>query len=219
MPSHTNYEKGNFTMNTPKSLIVGIGEASGVTYGIRMLQSLRSLGVKTHLILSTMAEVTLAHESDFKVADVHALADRVYRVDDLTAALSSGSFQSEGMIIAPCSVRCLADIANGTGSNLMTRAADVALKERRRLVLMFRETPLNLSHIRNMEQVTLMGGIIAPPVPAFYARPQSLDDVIDHSVGRVLDLFGLDSPSFTRWPPVKDRNKPTEAPSTEILFA
>ena len=186
-------------MKTPKSLIVGIGGASGVVYGVSVLKSLHSLGITTHLVLSKMAEVTLAHETHLKVDDVLAMADAVHRIDDLAAPLASGSFRCLGMIIAPCSVRCLAEISNGTGANLMTRAADVTLKERRRLVLMLRETPLSLSHIRNMEQVTLMGGIIAPPVPAFYTRPQQIDDLIAHSVGRVLDLFDLDTGSFQRW--------------------
>jgi 4-hydroxy-3-polyprenylbenzoate decarboxylase len=180
-------------------LIVGISGATGVRYGIRILQALRDLAIDSHLIMTRTAEITLAYESDMKVAHVHALADAVHRVDDLAAAPSSGSFRTMGMVVAPCSVRALAEVAAGTGNNLLTRAADVTLKERRRLVLMVRETPLHLGHIRNMAAVTEMGGIIAPPVPAFYSRPRGLDDVIDHTVGRVLDLFGLDSGLAGRW--------------------
>ncbi|MGC2856440.1 UbiX family flavin prenyltransferase [Novispirillum sp. DQ9] len=182
-----------------RRLIVGISGATGVVYGIRLLEALRDLGVESHLIMTRTAEVTLAYESDLKVADVHARADVVHRADDLAAAPASGSFRTMGMVVAPCSVRSLAEIAAGTGSTLITRAADVTMKERRRLVLMLRETPLHLGHIRNMAAVTEMGGIIAPPVPAFYTRPQSLDDIVDHAVGRVLDLFDLDSGLIARW--------------------
>lgn len=182
-----------------RRLIVGISGATGVIHGIRILEALRQLGVESHLIMTRTAEVTLAYESDLKVAAVHALADVVHRADDLAAAPASGSFRAMGMIVAPCSVRSLAEIAAGTGSTLLTRAADVTLKERRRLVLMVRETPLHLGHIRNMAAVTEMGGIIAPPVAAFYTRPQSLDDIVDHAVGRVLDLFDLDAGLVARW--------------------
>lgn len=188
-------------MNNPTRprVIIGITGASGIVYGIRALEILRRMDVETHLIMSDAAEVTLAHECPMKVADVRALADVFHRHGDLAAAPSSGSFRTMGMIVAPCSVRTLSEIAAGTGSNLLTRAADVTLKERRRLVLMVRETPFHLGHIRAMAAVTEMGAIVAPPLPAFYNRPQTLDDIIDHSVGRVLDLFGLDAGVVKRW--------------------
>jgi 4-hydroxy-3-polyprenylbenzoate decarboxylase len=183
----------------PARLAVGISGASGVIYGVRLLELLRKLPVETHLVMSRSAELTLAYETDLKVSEVQALADAVYPVGDLGAALSSGSFRTMGMVIAPCSVRTLGEIAAGTGSTLLTRAADVTLKERRRLVLMVRETPLHLGHLRAMLALTEMGAIIAPPVPAFYARPQSLEEMVDHTLGRVLDLFGLDSGTVRRW--------------------
>ncbi|HAE01085.1 MAG TPA: hypothetical protein DCL95_11155 [Rhodospirillaceae bacterium] len=182
-----------------RKLIVGISGASGVVYGIRLLQALRVAGVETHLILSKAAEMTLAYETDLKPRDVRALADVSYAIGDVGAPCASGSFPSDGMVIAPCSMKTLAEIATGVTANLLSRAADVALKERRRLVLMARETPLTLVHLRNMTTVTEMGGIIAPPVPAFYAKPDSLDDMIDHSVGRVMDLFGIQSDLVRRW--------------------
>jgi 4-hydroxy-3-polyprenylbenzoate decarboxylase len=183
----------------PARLAVGISGASGVIYGVRLLELLRKFPVETHLVMSRSAELTLAYETDLKVSEVQALADAVYPVGDLGAALSSGSFRTMGMVIAPCSVRTLGEIAAGTGSTLLTRAADVTLKERRRLVLMVRETPLHLGHLRAMLALTEMGAIIAPPVPAFYARPQSLEEMVDHTLGRVLDLFGLDSGTVRRW--------------------
>ncbi|HVG80831.1 MAG TPA: UbiX family flavin prenyltransferase [Methylomirabilota bacterium] len=183
----------------PARLVVGISGASGVIYGVRLLEILKKLPVETHLVMSRSAELTLAYETDLKVSDVQALADSVYPVGDLGASLSSGSFRTIGMIVAPCSVRSLGEIASGTGSTLLTRAADVTLKERRRLVLMVRETPLHLGHLRAMAAVTEMGAIIAPPVPAFYARPQSLEEMVDHTLGRALDLFGLDSGTVRRW--------------------
>lgn len=197
---------------TPRRMIVGISGATGVVYGIRILQVLRDVGIESHLIMTRTAEITLAHESDRKVADVHALADTVYRADDLAAAPASGSFPAMGMVVAPCSVRSLADIAAGTGSTLLTRAADVTLKERRPLVLMVRETPLHLGHIRNMAAVTEMGGVVAPPVPAFYTRPQTLDDIVDHAVGRVLDLFGLETGLVARWGEPGGSGRPSSRP-------
>ena len=182
-----------------RKLVVGISGASGVVYGIRLLQALRTAGVETHLILSKAAEMTLAYETDLKPRDVRALADASYAIGDVGAPCASGSFPSDGMVIAPCSMKTLAEIATGVTANLLSRAADVVLKERRRLVLMARETPLTLVHLRNMTTVTEMGGIIAPPVPAFYAKPDSLDDMVDHSVGRVLDLFGIQSNLVRRW--------------------
>lgn len=186
-------------MDDKQRLIVGISGASGVIYGVRMLEMLRSLPVETHLVMSKAAEVTLAYETDLKAKDVQALADVIHRFEDMGAAISSGSFRTAGMVIAPCSVRSLAEIASGVTSSLLTRAADVTLKERRRLVLMVRETPLHSGHLQNMLAVSQMGGIIAPPVPAFYARPDSLEAMVDHSIGRVLDLFGIESGAVTRW--------------------
>ena len=180
-------------------LIVGISGASGVIYGVRLLQALKRLPVETHLVMTRTAEVALAHETDLKVSDVRRLADVAFRIDDLAAAISSGSYRTIGMIVAPCSMRSLGEIAHGITSNLLTRAADVVLKERRRLVLVARETPLHAIHLRNMVTLAEMGAIIAPPVPAFYNRPKTLNDVIDHTVGRVLDLFDLDTGKMKRW--------------------
>lgn len=180
-------------------MIVGISGASGIVYGIRLLETLRRLGIESHLVMSRSAEVTSAHESELKVADIRALADVTYAVTDIGAAISSGSFRTMGMIVAPCSVRSLSEIASGVTSSLLTRAADVVLKERRRLVLMLRETPLHLGHIRSMAAVTEMGAIVYPPVPAFYANPQSIDDMVDHTIGRVLDLFDIDTGRVRRW--------------------
>jgi len=186
-------------MSDQNRLVVGISGASGVIYGVRLLQALRELGVETHLVMSRTAEITLAHETALKVPEVQRLADKVYRIDDLAAAIASGSFRTRGMVVAPCSMRSLGEIANGISSNLLTRAADVALKERRRLVLLVRETPLHAIHLRNMTRLAQAGAVIAPPVPAFYNRPQTLDDVIDHTIGRVLDLFDLDTGKVKRW--------------------
>ena len=190
-------------MNTParsnRRLVVGISGASGVIYGARLLQLLRNAGVETHLVITKAAEVTFAHETSMKIAEVKALADVCHRIDDMAAPVSSGSFRTMGMVIAPCSVRSMSEIASGCTTTLLTRSADVALKERRKLVLMLRETPLHTGHLRSMAALSEMGAIIAPPVPAFYNRPQSLDDVINHSVGRVLDLFGIDLGVVTRW--------------------
>jgi 4-hydroxy-3-polyprenylbenzoate decarboxylase len=180
-------------------LIVGISGASGVIYGVRLLQALKRLPVETHLVMTRTAEVALAHETDLKVSDVRRLADVAFRIDDLAAAISSGSYRTIGMIVAPCSMRSLGEIAHGITSNLLTRAADVVLKERRRLVLVARETPLHAIHLRNMVTLAEMGAIIAPPVPAFYNRPKTLDEVVDHTVGRVLDLFDLDTGKVNRW--------------------
>ena len=181
-----------------KRLIVGISGASGIVFGVRVLQALRALDIETHLIMTRAAQVTLAHEMTMKVADVVALAAFVHRIDDIAACISSGSFRTIGMIIAPCSVKCLSELAAGVTSTLLTRAGDVVLKERRRLVLMVRETPLHLGHLRSMAAVTEMGAIVMPPMPAFYPWPKTVDDIIDHTVGRALDLFGLDT-GITRW--------------------
>ena len=183
----------------PNRLIVGISGASGVIYGVRLLQALKPLPVETHLVMTRTAEVTLAHETKMKVTDVRRLADVAYPISDLAAAISSGSFRTIGMIVAPCSMRSLGEIAHGISSNLLTRAADVVLKERRRLVLVARETPLHTIHLRNLVTVSELGAIVAPPMPAFYNKPKTLDDVIDHTVGRILDLFDLDTGKVKRW--------------------
>jgi 4-hydroxy-3-polyprenylbenzoate decarboxylase len=180
-------------------LIVGISGASGVTYGVRLLEILKGLPVEAHLVISKAAEVTLAHETGRKVAEVQALAHRAYAVTDIAAPIASGSFPTLGMIVAPCSIRSMAEIAHGTTSTLLTRAADVTLKERRPLVLMVRETPFHLGHLRSMTALAEMGAVIAPPVPAFYAEPATLADMVDHTLGRMLDLFGLDAPQVKRW--------------------
>ncbi len=184
----------------PKSrLIIGISGASGVIYGVRLMQVLRDLPVETHLVMTKTAEVTLAHETDFKVKDVKALADVVHSPTDLAAPISSGSFRTLGMVIAPCSMRSLGEIATGISTSLLSRAADVVLKERRNLVLMVRETPLHAVHLRNMVTVAELGAIVAPPMPAFYSRPTTVDDIVNHGVGRVLDLFDLDAGIVKRW--------------------
>jgi 4-hydroxy-3-polyprenylbenzoate decarboxylase len=182
-----------------KRLIVGISGASGAIYGIRLLQLLKETDVQTHLIISRTARVTIATETDLTVGDVEALADIVHSNQDLGAACSSGSFQTLGMVVAPCSVKTMSEIATGVTANLISRAADVALKEHRRVVLMLRETPLHLGHIRSMAAVTEAGAIVYPPVPAFYSKPQNLMEMVDHSLGRVLDLFGLDLDIVRRW--------------------
>jgi 4-hydroxy-3-polyprenylbenzoate decarboxylase len=182
-----------------KRLIIGISGASGVIYGIRLLETLKGLPVESHLVMTKAAELTLAHESDMKAVEVRDLADVSYKIGDIGAAIASGSFRTGGMIIAPCSIHSMSEIATGVTSNLLTRAADVILKERRRLVLMLRETPLHSGHLKNLLALSEMGAVVAPPVPGFYARPRSVDDIVDHSVGRVLDLFGLDSGKVTRW--------------------
>ncbi|MCF1504275.1 UbiX family flavin prenyltransferase [Afifella sp. H1R] len=182
-----------------KRLVVGISGASGVIYGVRALDLLRELDVEVHLVMTKSAQITLAHETDLKVADVHARADVVYKPEDIGAAIASGSFRTEGMLVAPCSIRSLSEIAWGVTAGLLSRAADVVLKDRRRLVLMVRETPLHLGHLRTMTQATEAGAIIMPPVPAFYAKPRSLDDMVEQSVARALDLLGLHNDKVRRW--------------------
>ncbi len=189
-------------------LIVAISGSTGAIYGIRLLHVLRhEHAAETHLVISKAAERTIAWETGFTPDEIRKLADSSYPVTDIGAELSSGSFQTAGMVIAPCSVKTLASIATGICDNLIARAADVTLKERRRLVLLVRESPLNLVHIRNMETVTQMGAIVAPPVPAFYNSPQSVDDIVNHTVGRVLDLFGLDVGLVKRWAGMKEQLK------------
>jgi 4-hydroxy-3-polyprenylbenzoate decarboxylase len=187
-----------------KPLVVGMTGASGAIYGKRLLEILKDLGIPSHLVVSRSAEVTIAHETNFKVAEIKALATYVAAPGDIAASIASGSFPTRGMIIAPCSIRSMSEIASGVTSSLLTRAADVTLKERRRLVLMVRETPLHVGHLRTMMQLAEMGAIIAPPVPAFYARPVDLAEMIDHTIGRVLDLFEIDSRTVRRW--TRDRH-------------
>lgn len=196
-------------MNGTQRLIVGISGASGVIYGIRLLEALKPLPVQSHLVMTRAAEMTLAHETDLKLVQVRALADAWYPAADVGAAIASGSFPTLGMVIAPCSIRSMSEIATGVTSNLLTRAADVVLKERHRLVLMLRETPLHSGHLRNLLALSDLGAVVAPPVPGFYTRPQSLDEVVDQSVGRVLDLFGLDTGKVLRWG--EDRGNPPRA--------
>lgn len=180
-------------------LVVGVSGASGAIYGVRVLEAARELGVETHLVVSKAAALTLAQELDLNPADLAAKADVLHKVTDVGAAIASGSFKTLGMIVAPCSVRSLSEIATGVTSSLLTRAADVTLKERRPLVLMVRETPFHLGHLRTMVRVTEMGAIVAPPLPAFYARPHTLEEMVDQSVGRALDLFGLSWTPVKRW--------------------
>jgi len=187
------------SVENPRRLIVGISGASGVVYGVRMLEVLRAAGIETHLVMSRAAELTLVYETDMKPKDVRALASHYHAQADIGASISSGSFPTMGMVIVPCSVRSMSEIATGTTGTLLSRAADVVLKERRRLVLAFRETPIHAGHLRTMTQLTEMGAIIAPIVPAFYNRPKTLDDVINHTVGRLLDLFGIQTKLVKRW--------------------
>jgi flavin prenyltransferase len=188
-------------------LVVGISGASGVAYGLRALDACRELGVETHLVVSRSAALTIAQETTLSLAEVHERATVAHRPGDVGAAIASGSFRTRGMIVAPCSVRTMSEIASGVTSSLLTRAADVTLKERRTLVLMVRETPLHLGHLRTLVRLAEMGATIAPPLPAFYAKPQSLEEMVDQSVGRALDLFGLSWRPVRRWgediPPVR----------------
>ena len=183
----------------PQRLIVGITGASGIIYGVRTLELLRARGIETHAVMTRSAQVTLAHEMSVKVADVCALASVVHQIDDIGASIASGSFKTMGMIVAPCSIRTMSEISCGVTSSILTRAADVVLKERRRLVLLVRETPLHLGHLRTMTQLAEMGAIIMPPVPAFYPQPETVDDIVDHTVGRALDLFSLETGTVRRW--------------------
>lgn len=186
--------------DSPKRLIIGMTGASGAIYGVRLLRLLREMKqVETHLVVSDAAALTLRHETGLTVEEMSLQADRTYSVNDMTAAIASGSFKSAGMIIAPCSMKTLSAVANGFCNNLITRAADVMLKERRRLLLMARETPLNLAHIRNMKSVTEMGGIIYPPVPAFYSHPGSIVEMVDQTVRRVLELFDITDGKTYHW--------------------
>lgn len=189
------------TVPNPKylPLIVAITGASGVAYGIKLLELLAELGYEAHLVMSKTAKVTLAFETDYTVKQVEKLAAKTYAENDMAAAISSGSFRTRGMVIAPCSIRSMSEIASGVTTSLVTRAADVILKERRKLVLMVRETPLHLGHLRSMVALAEMGAIIAPPMPAFYNKPKTVDDLIRHTAGRVLDLFDISHDFVDRW--------------------
>jgi 4-hydroxy-3-polyprenylbenzoate decarboxylase len=190
-----------------KRIVVAISGASGAVYGVRLLQRLHQVaGVQTHLTVSEAGWLNVQQELDMDRAALEALADVVYPVNDVGSAIASGSFQCHGMVVAPCSMRTLAAVAHGLSDNLITRAADVMLKERRRLILMVRETPLNLAHLRNMTSVTEMGGIIFPPVPAFYQRPQSIAEMVDHTVSRVLDVLGIAQTDALRWAGLRTAN-------------
>jgi 4-hydroxy-3-polyprenylbenzoate decarboxylase len=188
-----------FSDTSPKRIVLGVSGATGIVYAVQLLRRLRQAGVESHLVVSRAGEMTRTLETSLSTGDLKALADVSYRIGDVSAAVASGSFKTMGMIIAPCSMRTLAEIATGVSSTLLTRAADVVLKERRRLVLLPRETPLHAVHLRNMLTVTEMGGIIMPPVPAFYTKPATVDEIIDQTVCRALDLFGIDLPDVKRW--------------------
>ena len=187
------------TEEPPRRLVVGVTGASGAIYGVRVLDACRDLGVETHLIVSRAAAVTLAQETDLSLADLGARASVTHKIGDVGASIASGSYRTMGMIVAPCSVRTMSEIATGVTASLLTRAADVALKERRPLVLMVRETPLHLGHLRTLTALAEMGATIAPPLPAFYANPGSLAEMVDQSVGRALDLLGLSWGPVRRW--------------------
>ncbi|WP_297908807.1 UbiX family flavin prenyltransferase [Thiomonas sp.] len=188
----------------PQRLIVGITGATGAVYGVRLLRHLRRLGgVRTHLVVSPAGWLSIRAETDLERRDVEALADELHPIGDVAASIASGSFATLGMVVAPCSMKTLAAVAHGLSDNLLSRAADVCLKERRRLVLLARETPLNLAHLRNMTLVTEMGGVVMPPLPALYLRPTSIEQMVDHTLGRVLEQFGLAhdlAPAWTGWP-------------------
>lgn len=185
--------------NETERLVIGLSGASGVAYGIRLLEACSELGIESHLVMTKPAEMTIGYETKLSPRQVAAKADYAYGVSDIAAPIASGSFKTRGMIVAPCSVRSMSEIATGVTTNCLTRAADVMLKERRPLVLMVRETPLHLGHLRSMTALTEMGAIILPPVPAFYSEPRTLSDLVDQMVGRALDLFGYDWPDVKRW--------------------
>lgn len=184
---------------TPRRLVVGISGATGIAYGVQALRFARDAGIETHLVVTPAGQQTRDYETDLTAGDLRDLADVTYKPADVGAAIASGSFRTAGMIVAPCSVRTLSAVAHGLGDNALTRAADVTLKERRRLVLLVRETPLTLAHLRAMTAVTEMGGVIMPPVPAFYQRPHSVAELVRHTVARALDLFDIDVPGIPRW--------------------
>lgn len=187
------------TTKTPRRLVIGISGASGTIYGIRMLEFLKKMDIETHLVMSKSAEMTLVYETDYKPKDIKTLASVVHPAADIGASISSGSFATMGMIVVPCSIRTMSEIATGVTSSLMSRAADVVLKEKRRLVLAVRETPLHGGHLRTLTTLADIGAIIAPIVPAFYNKPKTVDDIINHTVGRLLDLFGIETKLVKRW--------------------
>jgi 4-hydroxy-3-polyprenylbenzoate decarboxylase len=187
------------TTHPPRRLVVGISGASGTIYGIRLLETLKKTDIETHLVMSKSTEMTLVYETDYKPKDIKALASVVHPAADIGASISSGSFQTMGMVIVPCSIRTMSEIATGVTSSLVSRAADVVLKEKRRLVLAVRETPLHGGHLRTLVTLSDMGAVIAPVVPAFYNKPKTIDDIINHTVGRLLDLFGIETKTVKRW--------------------
>jgi 4-hydroxy-3-polyprenylbenzoate decarboxylase len=192
--------KGSYKLpRPPRRLVVGMTGASGAVLGVRALELVREAGVETHLVMSRSAEMTLAYETDLKPADVRDLASVAYPASDMGAPISSGSFRTMGMLVVPCSIRTMSEIQSGVTSTLVSRAADVVLKERRRLVLALRETPLHVGHLRTLTTLAEIGAIVAPIVPAMYNKPKSVDDIINHTVGRLLDLFGIDTKTVKRW--------------------
>jgi len=190
-------------METDSKIIIGISGASGAIYGVRLLETLRIAKVETHLVISKSAGITINAETGMKVSDVASMADFQYNIEDIGARISSGSFRTMGMIVLPCSVKTMSEIASGVTSNLISRAADVVLKERRKLVLAVRESPFHLGHLRTMTHLAEIGAIIAPPLPAFYPQPKSIDELINHNVGRLLDLFGIETNLVQRWAGLK----------------
>ncbi len=182
-----------------KRIIVGITGASGAVYGLRLLEILKTEGVETHLVMSPSSEITLKLETGKMLGDLKKIADRFHPIDNIAASISSGSYVTEGMIIAPCSIKTCSEIATGVTSNLLSRAADVVLKQRRRLVLMVRETPLHTGHLETMAKVSSYGAVVFPPVPAFYTKPENLDDMVDQTLARVLDLFDIETEGLKRW--------------------
>jgi len=186
-------------MTDKKRLVVGISGASGAFYGVRLLEACQALAVETHLVISKAGEITIAQETDFSASDVRSLADCTYKSQDIGAAIASGSFRTSGMVITPCSIRSMSEIATGVTASLLTRAADVTLKERRKLLITLRETPLHTGHLRSLTQLSEMGAIIAPPVPAFYSKPKNIDDIINQYVGHVLHLMGIDNDLSQEW--------------------
>ncbi|MFL6123626.1 UbiX family flavin prenyltransferase [Actinophytocola sp.] len=187
------------SLSSRPRMVVGISGASGAVYGIRLLEALRKVDVESHLVITRSGKRTIYHETNMKLEDVRSLADVYYPSEDIGAAISSGSFRTMGMVVAPCSIRSLSEIAYGNTTSLLTRACDVALKERRKVVLMLRETPLRMTHLKAMQAAAEDGALIMPPVPAFYTRPGSLDDIIDHTIGRVLDYFDIETDLVRRW--------------------
>lgn len=195
----------NGSVQRRRRIVVAISGATGIVYGVRALELARAAGVETHLVMTKAAALTASQESELRAADIAELADVTHKVTNVGATIASGSFPTDGMLVAPCSSRTLAAVAHGLSDNLLTRAAEVTLKERRRLVLMFRETPLTLAHLRAMEAVTEMGGLVMPPVPAFYLRPQSVEDIVDHSAARALELLGVTVSDMPRWTGLQGR--------------